>query len=167
MSERTQTQQNLHSAYVAEAKASIRLLAFAERAAGEGYPQMAHLFRAISAAERVHALAHFRHLNAVGTTEENLQRSFESETGVADAAYKDFVRVAEQEGAKGALTSFSHARDAEAYHAKLYKNAIDHLIGETDTSYFVCTVCGYVATGQPPETCPVCNAPAERFEAVS
>jgi len=30
---------------------------------------------------------------------------------------------------------------------------------------FVCTVCGYVHEGEaPPERCPLCNAPAEKFE---
>ena len=30
---------------------------------------------------------------------------------------------------------------------------------------YVCTVCGYVYEGEePPESCPVCKAPAEKFE---
>jgi len=28
---------------------------------------------------------------------------------------------------------------------------------------FVCTVCGHVENGAPPESCPVCKAPAEKF----
>ncbi|MBR1815604.1 MAG: NADH peroxidase [Lachnospiraceae bacterium] len=33
---------------------------------------------------------------------------------------------------------------------------------------YVCTVCGYVYEGeQPPEACPVCKAPAEKFKAQS
>jgi len=31
--------------------------------------------------------------------------------------------------------------------------------------HFVCIVCGYVHEGEePPEFCPVCNAPASKFE---
>jgi rubrerythrin len=30
---------------------------------------------------------------------------------------------------------------------------------------FVCTVCGYVHEGaSPPETCPLCGVPADKFE---
>ena len=32
---------------------------------------------------------------------------------------------------------------------------------------FVCTVCGYVYHGeQPPEKCPICNVPADKFKEV-
>jgi rubrerythrin len=113
MPERTRTQENLHAAYVGEAKASVRLLAYAEQAERDGYPQMAHLFRAVAAAERVHALKHLRLLKAVGTTEENLQASFEREASVSENYYREFIQVAEQEGQRAAVVSFGQARDAE------------------------------------------------------
>jgi rubrerythrin len=166
MAEPTQTDKNLKIAYVGEAKACLRLLAYAEKAEKEGYPQMAHLFRAISAAERVHALKHLRLMKEVESTEENLRKSFERETTVSENYYPGFIQTAEQEGNQAAVISFSHSRDAEGFHAKLYKNAIDHMLDERQASYFVCTVCGYVADGQAPEHCPVCNAPAEKFEQV-
>ena len=34
-----------------------------------------------------------------------------------------------------------------------------------DTTTWVCTVCGYVHTGsQPPDKCPKCGAPKEKFK---
>ncbi|HIC96523.1 TPA: rubrerythrin family protein, partial [Candidatus Bipolaricaulota bacterium] len=59
------TRKNLFEAFVGEAKAHIRLLAFAERAEKDGYPQVAKLFQAISEAEQVHALRHLRLLGEV------------------------------------------------------------------------------------------------------
>ncbi len=39
--------------------------------------------------------------------------------------------------------------------------------GETKMAKWVCTVCGYVHEGeQPPEQCPVCKQPAEKFQKV-
>lgn len=166
MADPTQTEQNLKIAYVGEAKACLRLLAYAEKAEQEGYPQMAHLFRAISAAERVHALKNLRLMKAVETTEENLKKSFERETTVSENYYPAFIQVADEEGHKAARIAFSQARDAEGFHAKLYKNAIEHMLDERQTSYHVCTVCGYVADGQAPDLCPVCNAPRDKFEQV-
>ncbi len=163
MSERTRTEENLYAAYVGEAKASVRLLAYAEQAERDGYPQMAHLFRAVASAERVHALKHLRLLKAVGTTEENLAKSFEREASVSENYYKDFIRVAEEEGARAAVLSFGQARDAEEFHGKLYKNALEHMQEERGTRYHVCSICGYVVDGDPPERCPVCNAPRDKF----
>ena len=162
----SRTEENLYEAFVGEAKACLRLLGYAEKAEQEGYPQMARLFRAISAAEKVHALKHLRLLKVVKSTEENLKASFESETSVSENIYPEFIRVAEEEENQAARISFSHARDAEEFHAKLYKNAIDHMIEERETNYHVCQVCGYVVDGQPPDNCPICNAPRDKFAQV-
>ncbi len=157
------TDQHLNQAFIGEAKACLRLLAYAEKAETEGYPQMAKLFRAISAAERVHALKHLRLMKLVGTTEENLKASFERETSISENVYPEMIRVAEEEGRTPVRVSFSQARDAEDFHAKLYKNAIEHMLEERETTYHVCQVCGYVADGQAPDQCPVCNAPKTQF----
>jgi rubrerythrin len=163
MSDRSATEENLFTAFVGEAKAIARLLGFAEKAEEEGYPQMAKLFRAISAGERVHAVKHLKLLKIIQSTEENLKKSFEGETNVSENIYPEFIRAAEAEENTAARMSFSHARDAESFHAKLYKNAIDHMIEERETSYHVCTVCGYVADGNPPDECPVCGAKRDKF----
>ena len=158
-----QTEKNLFLAYVGEAKAHLRLLGYAQKADQEGYTQMAKLFRAISEAEKIHALRHLRQLKQIKSTEENLQASFESEQSVSENVYPEFIRIAEQEDNKTAVVGFSQARDAEEFHAKLYRNAIDHMIDEKTTSYYVCDVCGFVADGRIPDECPVCGAKKEHF----
>lgn len=160
---RTKTEENLYAAFVGEAKAHLRLMGYADKADQEGYPQMAKLFRAIAAAEKIHGVKHLKLLKVISSTEENLQRSFESETSVSENIYPEFIKQAEADGNRAALTSFSHARDAEEVHAKLYKKAIGHMVDETEPVFFVCNVCGYVVEGDPPDTCPVCGAKKERF----
>ena len=78
------TQRNLYEAFVGEAKAYHRLLAFAQKATDEDFPQIARLFRAVAAAEGVHAERHLRLLGeaVVKGTEENLASSFQSESAV-------------------------------------------------------------------------------------
>ncbi len=163
----SQTEKNLYNAFVGESKAALRLKAFAEKADKEGYPQMASLFRAISAAEEVHALKNLRLLKVVQSTDENLQSSFDREMSVSENEYRPMIQAAEEEGDNGAAKSFSQARDAEASHAELYKKALNHLVDETETEYHVCQVCGYVADGQAPETCPVCGVSKDHFKLVS
>jgi rubrerythrin len=138
------------------------LLAFARKADEEGYPQIAKLFRAVAAAEGVHAERHLRLLGeaVVKSTDENLQSSFDRETTVNQVYYPQFIQEAEEEGEQAAALTFSQAREA---HAKLYKRALGAMIRDETHDYYVCQVCGYVAEREPPDQCPICNAKRERF----
>jgi len=162
------TQKNIYTAFIGEAKAYFRLLAYAEKAEEEGVPQIALLFRAIAEAERVHAT---RHLNLVKDilvkdTDTNLERSFQREKSISENEYPEFIKDAEEEGEKAAAIAFSHARDAETFHAKLYERAIYHVIRDEIKAYHVCQVCGYVTGKKIPDECPVCGAPKDKFKTV-
>ena len=152
-----------HKAYTAEAKAALRLKVFADKAEKEGYTQMAKLFRVISFSEEIHGSRSLKMLKEVGSTEENLASSFESETQIAEVGYDEFVKEAEKENNKQAAEIFSQSRDVEAVHANLYKKALNHMVDESETTYYVCKVCGYVADAILPDECPVCKAKKDQF----
>ncbi len=162
------TQKNVYDAFIGEAKAYFRLLAYAEKAEEEAVPQVALLFRAIAEAERVHAT---RHLNLakdliVKDTDTNLEKSFQREQSVSENVYPAFIKDAEEEGETAAAQVFTYARDAETYHAKLYERAMMDVIKDKVNAYHVCQVCGYVTHKKIPDKCPVCGAPAEKFKTV-
>ena len=136
---------------------------YADKAEAEGYKQIAKLFRVIAFSEEIHGMRALRVLKEIKSTEENLAASFESEKTVAEIAYDNFVKMAEQAGDKAALLHFSQSRDVEETHAKLYKQAMNHFMEERETVYHVCQVCGYVADGELPDECPVCAAKKEQF----
>ncbi|MGQ9647973.1 MAG: rubrerythrin family protein, partial [Thermodesulfobacteriota bacterium] len=144
-------------------KAALRLKLFAKKAEEEGLPQIAKLFRVIAFSEEIHGERALRMLREIKDTESNLKESFQSETRIAGVAYEKFIELAENIGDMAASTIFSNSRDVEEGHAKLYKYAINHLIGERETTYYVCQVCGYVSDGVWPDTCPVCSAPRDQF----
>jgi rubrerythrin len=152
-----------HQVYEAEAKAALRLKIFAKKADQEDLPQISKLFRVIAFSEEIHGERALRMLREIKDTDTNLKESFQSETTIAGVAYDNFIELAEKLEDTPASTIFSHSRDVEVGHAKLYKNAINHLIGERETSYYVCQVCGYVSDGVWPEVCPVCGAPKDQF----
>jgi len=164
LKERTAT--NVHTAFVEEAKAYQRLHMLAKKASDEELPQIAHLFRAVATAEGVHSRRHFALLESVSDTQSNLDRAFQSETAVNGVYYPKMLQEAEEDKEEAAALVFSQARDVESFHAKLYKKALDHLIAQRFTDYYVCTVCGYVADGKLPENCPVCGAVSAKFEKV-
>ena len=153
----------LYQAYTGESKATLRLRVYAEKAEDEGYPQLAKLFRVISFSEELHGKRALRLLKEIKSTEENLKTSFESETRVAGVAYDDFIKRAEAADDKAPSLYFSQSRDVEEIHAKLYKEAMDHVMEERGTTYYVCDVCGYVSDGVLPEECPICGAKKDRF----
>lgn len=163
------TRENVYKAFVGEAKAYFRLLAYAQKAAEEDVPQVALLFRAIAEAERVHAT---RHLNlakevVVKDTDTNLEASFQREKTISENVYPEFIRQAEEEGEQAAAITFGHARDAETYHAKLYERAMLNVIKDAVVEYHVCQVCGYVTDRKIPDKCPICGAPPEKFKTVT
>jgi len=162
-----ETKDALQQAYAGEAKAALRLKVYAEKAEEEGYPQIAKLFRVIAQSEEIHGARALKVLKEIKTTEENLAESFESERRVAAVAYGEFVKQAEAEGNRAAVLHFSQSKDVEETHAKLYKEAMNHMLEERETTYYVCQVCGYVADGILPDICPVCGAKREQFKLFS
>ena len=164
----SKTKENVYKAFIGEAKAYFRLLAYAEKAEEEAVPQVALLFRAIAEAERVHAA---RYMNLakemiVKDTDTNLENSFQREKSISENEYPEFLKDAEDEGETAAALVFGHARDAEGYHAKLYERAIMNVIKNTVKEYHVCQVCGYVTDKRVPKKCPVCGAPPEKFKTI-
>jgi rubrerythrin len=153
----------IYRAYEGEAKAALRLKVFARKAEEEGYPQIGKLFRVIAFSEEIHGERALRVLREIGSTEENLKESFESEKNVAQVAYDQFLKLAYDLGEKGAAWHFTQSRDVEEGHAKLYKDALSDLMRERVTEYYVCSTCGYISDGMLPEECPVCGAKKEKF----
>jgi rubrerythrin len=152
-----------HKVYEGEAKAALRLKLFAKKAEQEDLPQMAKLFSVIAFSEEIHGENALRMLREIKDTDTNLKESFQSETRIAGVAYENFIELAEEIGDVAASNILSNSRDIEDGHAKLYKKAINHLIGERETTYYVCQVCGHVSDGIWPEVCPLCSAPKDQF----
>jgi rubrerythrin len=153
-----------YQSYVGEAKAVLRLKIYADKAEQENYPQVAKLFRVIAHSEEIHGTRSLRMLKEIKGTYENLTASFESESKVAGVAYNNFIKLANEAGDEPSATIFSQSRDVEDTHAKLYQEAMGHMLQERDTTYYVCPVCGYVSDGVLPDECPVCGAKKDQFE---
>jgi rubrerythrin len=159
----SQTVKNLQDAFAGESQANRKYLAFAEKADREGYRQVARLFRAVAAAETVHAHSHLRALKGVGTTAENLQAAIQGETFEFESMYPPMIEAAKAEDNKQATLSFTYANEVEQIHAELYKKAAEKMgdLGETDIH--VCGVCGYTVEGDAPDECPLCKAKKKAF----
>jgi len=162
------TQENLAVAFAGESQANRKYLAFARQAEKDGLPQIGKLFKAAAEAETIHALGHFANMGGVGTTLQNLQAAVAGETYEFSEMYPPMVETAKAEGHKGKnMLGFANA--AEKVHARLFQQALDAMKAGKDLAQmevFLCPVCGDIEFGVPPERCPICGAPAAKFQKV-
>jgi rubrerythrin len=162
------TNENLAVAFAGESQANRKYLAFARAAEKEGYAQIAKLFRAAADAETIHALAHFQNMGGVGTTLENLKSAVAGETYEYTEMYPPMVEQAKAEGHRG-RTMLGFANEAEKVHARLFRQALEAMQAGKDLSQmdvFLCPVCGDVEFGVAPERCPICGAPASKYQRI-
>ncbi len=163
---RDMTKANLEAAFAGESQAHMKYLIFADQADKDGFPEVARLFRATAYAEQVHATSHFKVMQKLSNTADNLQTGIEGETFEVEEMYPAYQAVAELQDERGALRSTTWAREAEKIHAVLYANAKQAVQSKKDASgekVFVCPVCGHTVYGEAPDNCPICNAKKELF----
>jgi rubrerythrin len=156
------TLENLMEAFAGESQANRKYLAYSRKAEKEGKLNAAKLFKAASDAETLHALKHFEVAGKVAATADNLKDAVAGETHEYKDMYPDFVKIAEEEGNKGAVISFTYAMKAEEVHAKLYKEALENLDEAEEVFYYLCPVCGNIEKVRP-DKCSICGVPGEKF----
>ena len=162
----SKTIKNLKTAFIGESQALARNLAFARRAEEDELPGMAHLFRAVAAAEQVQAYRYLDCIDIIRDTQENLNAAFERENMAFIKAYPQLLKEANEEDEQHVVRIFGHSRDVEKSHLKLYEKALQHMLAEKDAEYHVCQVCGYIADSSVPDECPVCGAKSKMFRKV-
>lgn len=132
----SQTHANLKAAFAGESQANRRYLYFAKVADGEGFADVAEVFRATADGETGHAHGHLDFLQAVGdpvndepigTTAENLRASIAAETHEYTDMYPGFARTARDEGFDDIADWFEILARAEKTHAGRFESLLDTL----------------------------------------
>jgi len=166
------TLENLQHAFEGESNACARYAIFAKAADGEGFGEIASLFRATSKAEEIHAANHARVIREMGeeptaiiektiprSTFENLQAAMDGEVHERDTMYPAFIDAAKLEKNGAAVKTFVYALKTEAEHARLFADALKNLDSRRGASkkYFVCNHCGYTVEQLNFVACLVCG----------
>jgi rubrerythrin len=169
---------NLRSAFNAESNARVRAEAFSVKADGEGFHQVASLFRAAAKAEEIHAGIFAGLIRQMGeepkafletpvvlSTKENVESTINTESYDAGVVYLGYIKQAEREGNPDAVRSFRWAEETEKGRVRLFKGALTHLSsrmkGTRDT--LVCSVCGLTTEDFSTRRCPLCHVPRGKF----
>ena len=168
----SKTEQNLMAAFAGESQARNKYTYFASKAKKDGYEQIAAIFEETANNEKEHAKMWFKELNGgeVPSTVENLKAAADGENYEWTDMYKEFAKVAKEEGFDLIAKKFEAVAKIEKEHEeryrKLLKNIEDELVfsSEGDTIW-ICRNCGHVVVGKKaPLVCPVCNHPQSYFE---
>lgn len=157
---------NLKEAFAGESQANRSYASYADQAAKDGLPGVAKLFRAVAAAEAIHAAAHLRALGGIKSTADNLLEAMGGEKHEFTEMYPPMVATAEAEGNKRAARTLRYAMEVEKVHYDLFGAALDKVKAGADlgdVSVKICPNCGHTVVGDAPETCPVCGAHAEHY----
>ena len=143
-------------------RAAARSRLYAMRARKDNRPELATFFLALADSQAMQAQRFLMQVRGtVGTTEENEQNAFDIEIPAAIEEYGKLLHEAEQLGSRALITGFGHGAEIDRLNLELYRTLGDR---PADTDYYVCDFCGYIATDAPPEKCPICTAPRNRFK---
>ncbi len=168
----SRTYQNLLTAFAGESQARNKYTYFASKAKKDGYEQIAAIFEETANNEKEHAKMWFKELNGgeVPGTVDNLKAAADGENYEWTDMYKEFAKVAEEEGFKAIAKKFEMVGEIEKHHEeryrKLLKNIEDEIVFSRDgESIWICRNCGHIVVGKKaPAVCPVCAHPQSYFE---
>jgi len=168
----SRTEKNLAAAFAGESQARNKYTYFASKAKKEGYEQIAAIFLETAENEKEHAKMWFKYLEggAIKSTAENLKAAAEGENYEWTDMYKEFAKVAREEGFLEIAAKFEMVGEIERHHEERYKKLLENVEGgkvyiAEDVVVWKCRNCGHIVIGKcAPQICPVCAHPQSYFE---
>ncbi|MDY6276218.1 MAG: rubrerythrin family protein [Bacilli bacterium] len=168
----SRTEKNLAFAFAGESQARNKYTYFASKAKKEGYEQIAAIFLETAENEKEHAKMWFKYLQGgeIKSTAENLKAAAEGENEEWTSMYKEFAKVAREEGFDKIAFEFEAVAKIEKEHEERYRALLDKVEGgrvfiAEDVVVWKCRNCGHIHVGkEAPKICPVCAHPQAYFE---
>ena len=168
----SRTEKNLQTAFAGESQARNKYTYYASRAKKEGFEQIAAIFLETADNEKEHAEIWFKYLHggSVPTTVENLKDAADGENFEWTDMYKEFAKVAREEGFLEIAAKFEMVGKIEAEHEKRYLKLLENVKGgkvfiAPDVVVWKCRNCGHIHVGkEAPKICPVCKHAQSYFE---
>lgn len=178
----SKTKENLMRAFVGESQARNRYNFAAELAKQEKLQLIEQLFNYTADQEKAHAKVFYDALkdfsgnnislgsasypvDVYNTTLEYLKAAQKHELAEWDTIYKDFGKVAQEEGFPQIATTFNNIAEIEKVHSDRFGRFAQEIEAGTlfkkpDEVQWLCLHCGFVYEGtEAPKVCPVCSHP--------
>jgi len=169
--EGTRTQANLMAAFAGETQARTKYNYYASKAREDGYEHIARIFEETAENEKAHAKIWFKLLKGgMPTTLDNLKDGASGEDYEWSEMYKEFERVAKEEGFDNIARLFHEVGEIEKSHLDRYNQLIKdvengEVFQKQNEVEWKCANCGYIVKGdKAPDVCPVCAHPKAWFQ---
>ncbi|MBU1275006.1 MAG: hypothetical protein KJ720_06485 [Proteobacteria bacterium] len=158
-------QAHLREAFLLASLAQARLELFAQQARSRQRPREAGFYAALAASLKVHARRFLMLMRGkLGDGPANLGETVGEMLPGLLKGYAELVAGADQAGQRVAGTALDQSAQVAQRQAELAR-ALENP-GKSLGTYLVCSICGWLATGEAPERCPVCGAVHDKFQAV-
>ena len=159
-------QAHLQEAFLKASLSRARLEMFAQQARSQQHPQEAELYDALAASLKVHARRFLMLMRGkLGDVAANLDEARQEMLPGLLQGYAELVAQADQAGRRVEGTALDQSAQVAQRQGELAKALAEG--GREAGPYLVCSICGWLATGNAPERCPVCGAVHEKFQPVA
>ena len=168
----SKTEQNLRDAFAGESQARNKYTYFSKVAQKEGYERIAAYFLETADNEMEHAKLHFKLLNGIGTTADNLRAAAAGEMDEFTDMYPRMAQQAREDGFPEIAFLFQAIGKIEKAHQERYQKLLEELeagilFKQEESARWRCRKCGHIHEGlAAPSLCPVCKHPQGYFELV-
>lgn len=181
----SQTKENLMRAFAGESQARNRYEFAASVAKKEGLPIIQDLFNYTASQEKAHAKEFMKKLKEFSGEEISITANYPAEVedktltllrlaqkheeAEHDEIYKEFAKVAKEEGFNDVAMLFEKIATIENTHSHRFARYADELANGTlfkkdEEQQWMCTNCGFIYEGkEAPKACPVCVHPQGYF----
>lgn len=168
----SKTEECLRAAFAGESQAHTKYQYYAKKAKKDGYQQIGAIFEETSHNEKEHAKIWFKllHGDDIPDTVTNLKDAAAGEEWEYEDMYKDFTKIATEEGFTKIAKLFEMVGNIERTHMERYrtllKNIEDGIVFSRDGDrMWLCRECGNIHIGKSaPQICPVCKHPQAYYE---
>lgn len=165
--QQSRTYANLQNAYNTELMQSTLYSIYGDIVRREGYLQIGNVYDIFQRNNMEHARIWLRQLNEgnLPDSREALQASTQQEYSNANQLYREYSRIANEEGYYdiGALFNgvanidLNHGLQLETYYNNVIRNQV---FCKEEATLWICMECGNILSGIcAPEVCPVCGFP--------
>lgn len=163
----SRTYANLQRAYEMELMQSTLYSIYGDTARQEGYQQLGNVYDIFQRNNKEHARIWLRQIRQgnLPNTEDNLATSTEVENYKGNFLYREYARVAAEEGYTDIESLFNgvanidlnHALQLETYYTNVARGTV---FCKDQPALWICLQCGNIMSGIcAPEICPVCGFP--------
>jgi rubrerythrin len=161
-------QEQLQKIFMEMTRGAARKKIYAMRAEQEGNKALASLFLAISNSESAQATRFLIQLRGqTGSNEQNCSLAFDHELPATINIFEQTGQLASDIQEKALHSACAQSAKVQRMHLSLKKKLDRKNTQDIATSYHVCQFCGFIMENNAPENCPICTAPASRFQEVT